>query len=240
MSVEQMAEVWKLELAPNKRLVLLAYADHADEDGNNVFPSLARIAHKTGYSRDQVRRISRELKDDNLMVLVNGATSTKPAEYKLTLWRGSKLPPLKPRRGVAHDPSRVGAPMPPEPSVEPSVNTPTGKAAPSREKKTWGNSSTGERQSYLIAYLHQRLDERDLETPSPGYKERLSGELRTYLGKGRSKADLLFALDHIVARWSDKRLEFWQAMGDVEAQAQRRHLRVVESEAQRPKKKVIS
>jgi hypothetical protein len=128
VSVKQMALVWELDLAPNKRLVLLAYADHADEHGNNVFPSLARIAHKTGYSRDQVRRISRELNDDQLMELVAPATSTKPAEYSLTLERGSKLPPLTPRRvGAdnpsppgANDPSGVGAPVPPEPSLEPS------------------------------------------------------------------------------------------------------------------------
>lgn len=35
MSVKQMALVWDLDLPPNKRLVLLAYADHADDDGDN-------------------------------------------------------------------------------------------------------------------------------------------------------------------------------------------------------------
>jgi DNA-binding MarR family transcriptional regulator len=129
-----MGIVWELDLAPNKRLVLLAYADHADDEGANVYPSLARIAHKTGYSRDQVRRISKELAADGLMVKVQDATHNRGAEYRLHLERGSKLPPLKKRGGVANDPSGVGAPMPPEPSVEPSV-TPTGQSATAQ--KNW-------------------------------------------------------------------------------------------------------
>jgi hypothetical protein len=129
MSVKQMALVWELDLPANKKFILLAYADHADEDGEHVFPSLGRIAHKTGYSRDQVRRISKDLKDAGLMELVKDATPTQAAEYRLLLEGGGKLPPLR-KRGVANDPprvgandpSRVGAPVLPEPSVEPSVN----------------------------------------------------------------------------------------------------------------------
>lgn len=127
-----MALVWKLDLPPNQRLVLLAYADHADDEGGSVFPSLGRIAWKTGYSRDQVRRISRELANSKLIEKVKDAGSQRGVEYRLRLERGSKLPPLKPRsknQGVANDPSppgandpsQGGAPMPPKPSVEPSV-----------------------------------------------------------------------------------------------------------------------
>jgi DNA-binding MarR family transcriptional regulator len=118
VSVKQMGMVWELDLPPNHKIVLLAYADHADDDGGSVFPSLGRIAHKTGYSKDQVRRISRELADAGLMEKVQDATPRRGAEYELHLERGSKLLPLK-KRGVANDPSPVGAPVPPEPSVEP-------------------------------------------------------------------------------------------------------------------------
>ncbi len=148
MSVKQMGMVWELDLAPNHRLVLLAYADHADECGNNIFPSLARIAHKTGYSRDQVRRISKELKDAGLMELVEQATHNRPAEYRLTLERGRRLQPLTPRGGGANDPSGVGAPVPPEPSVEPSVEpsssppvVPPSQARGDASKRKKGKSS---------------------------------------------------------------------------------------------------
>jgi hypothetical protein len=124
-----MGKVWDLDLPHNKKFVLLAYADHADHDGENVYPSLERVAHKTGYSRDQIRRIAGELVKDGLMEKVAPATHDHPARYRLTLDRGSNLQPLKPKRGVANDPSgvgandpsREGAQMPPEPSVEPSV-----------------------------------------------------------------------------------------------------------------------
>ncbi len=146
MSVKQMSLAWDLDLPANQKYVLLAYADHAHDDGSHVFPSLARIAHKTGYSRDQIRRVSKELRESGLMELVREATPTHPAEYQLTLERGSNLPPLHPPRGrganatprVANDPPGVGVQMPPEPSVrtikEPSV-APQGPDGPSKEEE---------------------------------------------------------------------------------------------------------
>lgn len=137
MSVRQMSKVWELDLEPNKRLVLLAYADHADDDGAHVFPSLDRVAHKTGYSRDQTKRISRQLRDDGLMELVaEGRGRGNPSEYRLTLENGCSLPPFKSRRekGASEPPiapekgaseSKKGAPMPPEPSQR-TVKEPSG------------------------------------------------------------------------------------------------------------------
>lgn len=133
-----MALVWDLDLEPNKRLVLLAYADHADDDGDNVYPSLPRIARKTGYSADQVRRISRELVMDGLMELVErGGGRGRPHRYRLTLEKGRKLPPLRERQKGGTKSEKGGtkgsknlAPVPPEPSdiqnrqvIEPSEST---------------------------------------------------------------------------------------------------------------------
>lgn len=130
MSVKQMAMVWDLDLEPNHKIVLLAYADHADDDGDNVYPSLGRMAHKTGYSTDQIRRISRQLVEAGLMELVEkGVGRGKPHRYRLTLEKGSKLPSFKSKaekvasakEKVAPEPIKGGIAMPPEPS-EPSVN----------------------------------------------------------------------------------------------------------------------
>lgn len=127
-----MALVWDLDLPPNKRLVLLAYADHADDDGGSVFPSLGRVAHKTGYSIDQVRRLSRDLVKDNLMEKIGEGTGRgNTHEYRLTLEKGTKLQGFTSKKNsperVAPRPQRVAsdrerlATVPPEPS-EPSVN----------------------------------------------------------------------------------------------------------------------
>lgn len=248
MSVKQMGMVWDLDLEHAKKYVLLAYADHADDQGYNVYPSLGRIAHKTGYSRDQIRRISRQLVEDDLMVLVASAdpTTRRPAEYRLTLENGKELesfqtrgtggttPPGGPSPPGANDPPPLGAPVPPEPSVEPSL-TPTGQAAPALR---WDEAKTGDKQATLIAYLHKRHVERDLDPPTSRQKERLSGELRTHINRGVAKADLYFALDKIVeAKRRGQTLEFYQALSDT-VPNNVTPLRAVEPA--RPKKRVIS
>jgi hypothetical protein len=44
-----------------EKFVLLAYADNAQQDGRNVFPSIELICKKTGYSERQVQTITRKL-----------------------------------------------------------------------------------------------------------------------------------------------------------------------------------
>lgn len=210
MSVKQMGVVWDLDLPPNQRLVLLAYADHADDEGGSIFPSLARVAHKTGYSRDQVRRISKELVAANLMVRVSEATPGRGAEYRLTLERGSILPPFKPRGGGANNPSQVGAPMPPEPSVEPSVITSketnvslSGDGHGSAEGKA--EAAPMEMGAYGISELMQRVNaarQRGAEIHSPTDAERrdFGRQFKQCDKDGRDTDTLLLALDYMVAR----------------------------------------
>jgi len=74
MSVKISTLVWQLELPRGHRLVLLAYADHASHDGTNVFPSVALIARKTGYSERSVQRITRRLVSQGLLRPDGGQT----------------------------------------------------------------------------------------------------------------------------------------------------------------------
>lgn len=199
MSVKQMSLVWELDLHPNHKIILLAYADHAHDDGSHVFPSLKRIAYKTGYSRDQVRRISRELKEAGLMEQVADPTYNRPAEYMLTLERGSKLPPLE-KRGVANDPPQVGAndppqvgaPMPPEPSIEPSIepsDTPVGApATPDATADTF------------VSCLAEDLNHADVPLLQ-GRKARYGKEFKEQLAKGVAPSLVFKAADRIVERW---------------------------------------
>ena len=69
MSVRVMSQVWDLKLPHADKFVLLAMADHADHDGNNVYPGDVRdIALKTGYSERQVKRIVSSLDAAGLIV----------------------------------------------------------------------------------------------------------------------------------------------------------------------------
>jgi hypothetical protein len=83
MSVRLMARIWELQLPPSHLLVALALGDHGDDDGNRIFPSLALVAFKTGYSARQVRRIIRELEAGGLLVKVADACSHRPTEYRM-------------------------------------------------------------------------------------------------------------------------------------------------------------
>ncbi len=96
MSVEQMSKVWKLDLAPNHKIVLLALADHADDDGGNVYPSVERVAWKTGYVVRQVQNIMRDLRAAGLIEAVANAEGGrgKVARYQLHLDKGENLAPF--------------------------------------------------------------------------------------------------------------------------------------------------
>lgn len=70
MSAKLTGAVWELDLPRPEKYVLLALADHAKEDGSDVYPSLARVEWKTGYSETQVRQIMRALVQKRILVLV--------------------------------------------------------------------------------------------------------------------------------------------------------------------------
>jgi helix-turn-helix protein len=68
MSVKTMAKVWDMNIGPSEKLVLLAYADHADHDDNNMFPAIDTVAKKTGLSSRHVQRITRGLEKKGILV----------------------------------------------------------------------------------------------------------------------------------------------------------------------------
>lgn len=57
MSVRLMGLVWEREMSHAQQAVLLALADHGQDDGTRIYPSYARLAWKSGYSRRQVKRL---------------------------------------------------------------------------------------------------------------------------------------------------------------------------------------
>lgn len=85
MSVRVMSWVWEQSLPPNGKIILLALADHAHDDGRNAFPSLARIAKKTGYSERQVQRILSELVRQGAISVQEASTTTKPTVYAINI-----------------------------------------------------------------------------------------------------------------------------------------------------------
>jgi len=61
MSVKVMSQVWQSELPRDEKYILLAYADHANDYGDSIFPSVGHTAWKTGYSDRSVQIITAKL-----------------------------------------------------------------------------------------------------------------------------------------------------------------------------------
>lgn len=78
-----MALVWEHEFPYNQQLIMLSLADHANDQGEKIFPSIARQSWKTGYSKRQVGRILKELRDIKILVIVKKAYRGRPTEYKI-------------------------------------------------------------------------------------------------------------------------------------------------------------
>lgn len=77
MSVKAMGLVWDLEcpkkygelmFKPSHKYVLIAYADHADHIGKNIWPAVPTISKKTGLDDRSVQRLTRDLEDIGLLV----------------------------------------------------------------------------------------------------------------------------------------------------------------------------
>ncbi len=60
--------VWDLDLPHPELLVLLAITDHANHDGRNMYPGVALLAWKTGYSARTVVRILNKLIKRGILV----------------------------------------------------------------------------------------------------------------------------------------------------------------------------
>src|SRR4051812_12180447 len=74
MSIILMRAVWELfTRGGSEKLVLLALADWADDDGASLYPSMAAIARKASMSVCQARRIVRGLIDEGLLEVVANA-----------------------------------------------------------------------------------------------------------------------------------------------------------------------
>ncbi|KAA0259809.1 MAG: hypothetical protein EDM79_19195 [Chloroflexi bacterium] len=114
MSVKAMALVWDLpcpseiggiEFKPGHKYVLIAYADHADHHGRNIYPAVETIAKKTGYEVRSVQRLTRDLQDMKLLVS-NGSGPRGTNRFYIPFNQGGdKISPLTKFQGDNNDKS---------------------------------------------------------------------------------------------------------------------------------------
>jgi hypothetical protein len=67
MSLDMMAQVWRLRLPPREKFILMAYADAFDQWPPRVIP-IGAIAYKTGYTEDDVKESMYKLMADDTLL----------------------------------------------------------------------------------------------------------------------------------------------------------------------------
>jgi len=87
-----MAWVWDQDIERDEKFVLLAYADHADHDGNNIYPAVDKIARKTGYSERSIQRITRQLVEHGWLIAM-GTSNRQTNKFSMPIYRGDKMTP---------------------------------------------------------------------------------------------------------------------------------------------------
>ena len=89
MSIELMAMVFKAQgLKSTHKLVLLALADHGNDEGDHIYPSVPLLASKTALSERAVQTTLAELRDENnlkLLTVVKQGGGKKATEYKMNV-----------------------------------------------------------------------------------------------------------------------------------------------------------
>lgn len=132
---------WTLRHSRSKlgdRLVLLALAEAAHDDGTYAFPKVATLATRANLSERQVQRCLRNLVDLG-EIEQTGRTKSGTNIYSVTGYirneRGDNMSPQT-NAGVTPTSPLGVTPMSPELSVEPSVNQPLA-AAPRKRDEIW-------------------------------------------------------------------------------------------------------
>jgi hypothetical protein len=85
VSVRVSALVWETDLPPHLRYTLLAYADHANDDGESVYPGEVKLIRKTGYKTATIRRNTKALIDLGMLVQEKRGHRGQRAEYRIDM-----------------------------------------------------------------------------------------------------------------------------------------------------------
>lgn len=105
MSVRMMGKVWELDLPQPLKLLALALADVADDEGGNIYPSKAFIAWKVGAHPKTIQRQLATLEELGIVEVVRRRGHRLPSGQwtrllRLHPERGDKLLPLPGREGA--------------------------------------------------------------------------------------------------------------------------------------------
>lgn len=88
MSIALMSLAMSLSLAGSKKLVLIVLCDHANDMGDDAYPSIALIAKKSSLGARQTQIVLRKLEEDGFISVVgnhNGGAPGTTRHYKINV-----------------------------------------------------------------------------------------------------------------------------------------------------------
>jgi hypothetical protein len=142
MSVRLMSLVFASKVKPTQKLVLLALADYASDDGCNVYPSVETLTGKTSLKERAIRGALVEMREAGLLVVVRPARQHYPAEYRIDIDK------LMEYSGVQEMPVRDAGDAPLEPSgVQEMQSRGAGNAPKPSENHQLKHNPSGESSS---------------------------------------------------------------------------------------------
>lgn len=190
MSGKLTGQIWGLKLAPAKRDLLMALADHAKDDGSNAYPSVDFLAWKLDISPRTVQRLLRELEHDGLILATTRAGRSKPTVYKIDLSNGVKKSPFIGRQNVTTKHDKMSPQMeqervtPHEKVIVEKGDTPSAillrnhKDQPSVKERDKKNISVGRAPNPMYDAIYATW----------GYTAALNGEMQKMLEGGSKRA----------------------------------------------------
>lgn len=176
MSIEALSWVLKhSEAVKGARLVLLALADTADDDGTNTWPSVKTIARKARLSPRAVHNALRTLEKDG-RILRRGTTEFSTTRWDIVLRPSAgSADPTKSADPPLHFSSSEATKSADKPSIEPSIETtPPNPPEP------------------VTAFFAYHAQVTGLRTPREGTKAReaAAATIRARLAEGWTQDDL--------------------------------------------------
>ena len=120
MSVKLMSMVWEYaggDMDASEAIVLLSYADYANDDGSNAYPSYRTVAERTKLSRRTVMRVVERLIEKGFLERIEGEFSKRFTVVfqvcldRLTRWRSVTSDTASPVT-ERHPPSDTVSPEP--------------------------------------------------------------------------------------------------------------------------------
>ncbi len=87
-----MAAVFAMEgVSYTKKLVLLSLADHANDEGRSIYPSIDKTAQRTGLTARGVRKIVKDLVQDGFLIRVVKSHGYHTNEYRIDVEKLSQF-----------------------------------------------------------------------------------------------------------------------------------------------------